>query len=524
LFLLNPFFSFLEGCGQVWQVGRMRFGQALLGAAMSWGALLAHHGLYSPAMVIIAYVAAGMAFLYSRRNLCLGLLRYPAREQAVSWRSEVWPFQWKIAVSWVCTYLNGQVIVLMLFAYRGPAEAGQFGMSLGITTYLAVSMAAWMSTKATPFGQMVARGELEQLKGLFFRTLRQALSLFVAVAALCELAVVALEHVLPRVAARMVSPTIFALLLLTCMSFLIVQSMAIYLRSFKREPFLVQSIVVAVSTVILALLAAKIWSVVGVSLSYFACTGVIGLVYGIVVFRRTPYGKSDMPDTRRYRRSGITEILRRLCRAADFFVLLTVLRVRKRLPPFRELRKMSFVELGPGPTRMAVLKRFFFRRVFFIDQCDFGIPDQELRIVDLEQCRDAKKIIDVCGISPNGHGFFLFADHCIEHLTPETVTGLLGSLAGHKFTGCFRVPNIESSAGQRNFAADPTHRSSFDEELRRCLRDFGFMVSPWIRWYRSSMLVKLLFSHVPPMNLAEEIVVSANFSELASDLRFQCNS
>src|SRR6266478_2385675 len=57
LFFLNPFFSFLEGCGQVWQVGRMRFGQALLGAAMSWGALLTHHGLYAPGMMIIGYMA-----------------------------------------------------------------------------------------------------------------------------------------------------------------------------------------------------------------------------------------------------------------------------------------------------------------------------------------------------------------------------------------------------------------------------------------------------------------------------------
>ncbi len=79
LFLLSPFFSFLDGCGQVWQVGRMRLGQALVGAAMSWGALLAHHGLYSPGMVNIGYAAAGLVFLYSRRKLCLGLLRYPAQ-------------------------------------------------------------------------------------------------------------------------------------------------------------------------------------------------------------------------------------------------------------------------------------------------------------------------------------------------------------------------------------------------------------------------------------------------------------
>src|SRR5712664_1273302 len=168
LFLLNPFFSFLEGCGLVWQVGRMRLGQAVLGAGMSWGVLLTHHGLYSPAMVIIGFAVAGLAFLHTWRRLCLVLLRYPVGEQAVSWRSEVWPFQWKIAVSWACTYFTIQIFTPVLFAYRGPAEAGQFGLSLSITTYLSALVIAWMSTKAAPFGQMIARGELQQLKGLFF--------------------------------------------------------------------------------------------------------------------------------------------------------------------------------------------------------------------------------------------------------------------------------------------------------------------------------------------------------------------
>src|SRR6185312_4577425 len=62
LFVVSPFFSFLDGCGQVWQVGRMRLGQAVLGVAMSWGALLSHHGLFAPGMVNIGYATAGLAF------------------------------------------------------------------------------------------------------------------------------------------------------------------------------------------------------------------------------------------------------------------------------------------------------------------------------------------------------------------------------------------------------------------------------------------------------------------------------
>ena len=285
LFLLNPFFSFLEGCGQVWQVGRMRFGQAFLGAAMSWGALLAHHGLYSPALVIVAYVVIGLSFLWTRRKLLIRLLRDPAVGGAVSWRAEVWPFQWRIAVSWACAYFTAQIFTPVLFAYRGPEEAGQFGMSLGITMYVSTLVLAWMSTKATPFGQMIARSEFGRAKALFFRTLRQALSLLGAMAVACELAVVALRYLFPRLAVRIASPQIFALLLVACVSSFIVQSMAIYLRSFKREPFLIQSVAVAALTVLLSLVTVKSWGIAGVAASYLLCTGVIGLITAAATFR-----------------------------------------------------------------------------------------------------------------------------------------------------------------------------------------------------------------------------------------------
>jgi hypothetical protein len=285
LFLLNPFFSFLEGCGQVWQVAQVRSCQALSGLVMSWGSLLAHHGLYSPAMVIVGYVALGAPFLWNWRNLLLHLLRAPVRENAVSWRAEVWPFQWKIAGSWLCSYFTVQLFTPVLFVYRGPAEAGKFGLALSITTYLSALMLAWMSTKATLFGQMIARAEFQQLRRLFFRTLRQALILLAVLSAVCQAAVIGLQRWSPGLAARMVSPKIFVLLGLTCGSTFVVQSMAIYLRSFKREPFLVQSIVIASLSILLSLLTVRAFGTTGIALSYFLCTGIVGMILGVAVFR-----------------------------------------------------------------------------------------------------------------------------------------------------------------------------------------------------------------------------------------------
>lgn len=285
LFLLNPFFSFLEGCGFVWQVGRMRFAQALLGVSMSWAALLSHHGLYAPTLVTIGMTAAGAGFLFSRRQLCLGLLRRPVCEQAVSWRREVWPFQWKIAVSWICGYFSFTALTPILFAYRSPTEAGQFGMSLSIAWQLANLVLSWMCPKAAPFGRMIARGELPQVRRLFFRTLGQALGVLLGLSVLCEAALVALQSFSPRLAARMVPPRILVILLVASLCGFIVQSLAVYLRSFKREPFLVQSVVIAISTLLLSLLTVKTWGSAGAALIYLFCTGVFGLVSGAVVFR-----------------------------------------------------------------------------------------------------------------------------------------------------------------------------------------------------------------------------------------------
>ncbi len=284
LFLLNPFFSFLEGCGQVWQVGRMRFTQALLGMAMSWGALLAHHGLYSPALVNFGFAAAGLAFLYTRRHLCLALLLYPAAEHAISWRREIWPFQWKVAVSWISVYLSTSIFTPVLFAYRGPADAGRLGMSLGIATYLWTMVLAWMATKATPFGQMVARREFEQMDRLFFRTLRQSVLLLAGISIICEGGVIALRYLFPHLAGRIVSPAVFAVILLTSLAVFIVQCLATYLRAHKYEPFLWQSVVVAALTCAALFLLVPRWGISGVAITYLPCTGVVGLSSAVAIF------------------------------------------------------------------------------------------------------------------------------------------------------------------------------------------------------------------------------------------------
>jgi hypothetical protein len=282
----QPFYSFLDGCGQVRAVAALRLRQAVVGMALACAAMLLHHGLYSPALVIFGQAGTGMVFMATHRRLLTGLLRHPTRDASIRWSYEVWPFQWRIAVSWMCSYFTIQVFIPILFALRGPVEAGQMGMSLSITGYMSGLVLPWITTKATPFGRLIAQRQFQGLDSLFLRTLGQALAVFALIALIADGGAALLTVVAPGLAARMVSPQLFALLVLAAGASCVVQSLATLLRSFKREPFLWQSLAVASLTLLLAMYTAPRWGNTGVTLGYLSVSAGIGLPSALIIFAR----------------------------------------------------------------------------------------------------------------------------------------------------------------------------------------------------------------------------------------------
>jgi hypothetical protein len=285
-----PFYSFLEGCGQVRSVAAMRARQAAAGIVSAWALLVLHHGLYSPAMVTVGQIAVGLFYVATHRRLLVGLLRHRPGGRAMEWKQEVWPFQWRIAVSWMCSYFTIQVLIPILFALRGPVEAGQMGMSLSIATYMTGLVLPWISTKATPFGRMIADGQFERLDELFRRTFGQALTVFCFVAfGVCAGAAL-LPAIAPRLAARIVPPQLFVVLVLAAGANCAVQCFAILLRSFKREPFLMQSLIAASLTLVVAALTVPRWGGAGAACGYLAANAGFALPSALATFARARRG------------------------------------------------------------------------------------------------------------------------------------------------------------------------------------------------------------------------------------------
>jgi hypothetical protein len=178
-------------------------------------------------------------------------------------------------------------------------------------------------------------------------------------------------------------------------------------------------------------------------------------------------------------------------------------------------RRYVLVELGPGPTRLAALKRALFKDVVFVDFRDYGMPDRSLRLADLE--RFATESVDsIIGRTTAGGDFFFLADHCLEHLSEKAATRFLEQVAQHpRWMCCVRVPNVLSRGGQQNYSADVTHRTSFGSELRARLTTLGFALAPWFRFYRLPPMLEALSQRSAALG-SEEVALIKPTTESAA--------
>lgn len=283
-FQVDPILSFMEGCGFVANVARVRLCQAVTGSLLAWTALAVHHGLFAPSMIIAGNAVVSFVWLSRHRKLLLSLLRYQTHGHRIHWIREVWSFQWRIAVSWLCGYFIFQLYNPVLFAFRGAVVAGQMGMSLSLANALQAVAVSWINTKAAPFGSLIAKREFERLDIIFFRSLRQAVGVctFGAVTVWCG--VLYLNWAQIRFAHRLLDPFSIAILLITVMLNVIIFGEATYLRAHKQEKFLLNSVLGAVLMALSTWFFGKYYGARGVVVGSLLIGLLMGLPLGTYVF------------------------------------------------------------------------------------------------------------------------------------------------------------------------------------------------------------------------------------------------
>jgi hypothetical protein len=287
-FQIDPIFSFLEGCGFVAEVARARFTQFVTGSLMSLTALLLHHGLYAPGCMLLGQALAGFWAIGGHRRLLLNVLRHDPGQHRTPFRVDIWPLQWRMAVSWICGYATVPLFVPVLMGSRawGPIEAGKMAISISVAGKIADVSMAWMNTKSAPFGRLIALGQFGELDNRFFRSLVQSSGIGLLGAVSVWVLAVLLERSGSGYATRFLPPMGLALLLFGYVANAVVSSMALYLRAHKQEKFMVNSILGAIYSAPMAWILGHRFGGMGIAAGYAVGSLVIGLGYGTYTFLR----------------------------------------------------------------------------------------------------------------------------------------------------------------------------------------------------------------------------------------------
>lgn len=281
---VTPAMSVLEGCGLVAELAFMRIGQGILGSLLLWSVLFARGGLFATAVLaVFGFLwASGWLLLY-KRAFFFDLLRSKVSAQ-ISWREELWPFQWKIALSWLSGYFIFQMFNPVMFAFHGAVAAGRMGMSLSITGAISAMATAWVVTKAAPFGGLIANREFRKLDKLFFTCLWQSTAVLVLGGVAFWSAAWYLSYINHPISKRILEPLPLALLIGATVLNHIVFAEALYLRSHKQEPFLWPSILGGCLCGSSTYFFGKHYGATGIMLGYFILTIIIGVGAGTWIF------------------------------------------------------------------------------------------------------------------------------------------------------------------------------------------------------------------------------------------------
>lgn len=279
--LMLPYLSLVEGSGRLTEVYAVRLLQGMAGTMVCWMVLVVGGGLWSIVAIPAAGAIIGGGWVVARYK------EFPAlaalNEPGIDWRAEIWPLQWRGGVGLVCAFAQTQLYSLVLLKTHGPVVAGQMGLSLTVANMLVLLSQPWLVRKVPALTRAASNFDQAEMDRIFIPNLMMTLLLFV----LGAVGVLALLLVFPesKLATRILPIPELICLMVALLANLIFGSLSLYLRSFRREPFLNLLVLATLISTPVGFYAASAYSSGGVVVTMVFTNLVFILPYAFVSWR-----------------------------------------------------------------------------------------------------------------------------------------------------------------------------------------------------------------------------------------------
>lgn len=286
----SPFNSILMGLGFVKDMSKAGFYQQIILPSFTWIGLACGFKLYVMGIGYLLSVIYWQLFIYRQglTKILINLWRNKITE-GVGYMKEIFPYQWRIALSWVSGYFIFQLFNPVLFATEGAVVAGQMGMTLQALNAIQTFSFSWLNTKIPLYSKLIALKDYIQLDTIFNKTLKQMVSVCFSLLTFFFLVIYFLHITELSINGNILADRFLdyiPLLLMMIPVFLqqYVNSWATYLRCHKQEPFLVNSLCGGVLSMLSTIGLGNYFGLYGVTIGYCAIS-ILLFPWGYNIYR-----------------------------------------------------------------------------------------------------------------------------------------------------------------------------------------------------------------------------------------------
>ncbi|WP_146512882.1 lipopolysaccharide biosynthesis protein [Rubripirellula amarantea] len=276
-FSLSPTLIVLEGCDQVRNVYKMQFVRAVLGNLAVWVAIPLGAALWTPVIATVVRLVCECYFIFVPYRKFFRAVSSRPTGPVLNWRRDIWPFQWRIGFRGLFSYFSASLMSPIVFVYQDAVAAGQFGLVWQVLNAIYGACGAWVRTRMSKMGTLVAKREFQELDRMFYRVSTIGLSVMVATCITFVVFDWALYYFNSPYATRMLTP-----LPTICLAFGMTAAMAmeyqgLYMHAHQRSPFLVTGIACATASGLLIWWWGAWFGVLGVAVAFFTMNMLINL-------------------------------------------------------------------------------------------------------------------------------------------------------------------------------------------------------------------------------------------------------
>jgi hypothetical protein len=282
---IDPLLAFFDGLNQVKPIAKLRLFQKAANIIFLFLFFLLGFKLYAAGLAsLCAIIINYLQIIFSDKIKMLKVIWLAKNEWVINYYTEIFPYQWRIAISWISGYFIFQLFNPVLFATEGPIVAGQMGMTIAVITGVASISMSWITTKIPLLSTFIAKKDYKNLDDTFQKIFINSIGINVFFMTVVIILVQVARYYDMAIGNRFLS---FVPLVFMCTASLANQAifaLATYLRCHKKEPMLALSIAMGILVCTSTMVFGEKFGVYGITTGYVALTLFVGLLGTIFIF------------------------------------------------------------------------------------------------------------------------------------------------------------------------------------------------------------------------------------------------